>query len=136
MRSREGECDDVCVGPSSVSLPVLKTWMRVPRLHVERHIAEAHAHAIIPVTVQSLTMNELVSTYWDDGLIDLLMIDAEGHEATILHSIDFSKFRPQAIFFESHNLGASGAMLSTFLGNQGYDLQILGGDTAATLRTR
>lgn len=104
------------------------------RGHVERHIGVENDWAIRAIEVPSLTMNSLMTKYWRGGQLDLLVIDAEGHEASVLKSMDFKLWHPEAIFFESHNLGEEEGKLSEFLMGRGYALRRLGGDTVAVRR--
>ena len=50
------------------------------------------------------------------------MIDAEGHEASIIPSIDFRVVNPEAIYFESHNLGSKKTDVNSFLSRNGYEV--------------
>lgn len=83
------------------------------------------------VKVPFLSLDELVGQYWENKNIDLLVIDVEGYEATIIPSINYAKFSPQVIFFESHNLGEDRAKVFDCLESNGYKLTRLGGDTIA-----
>ena len=85
------------------------------------------------VNIPCLSLNSLVEQYWSGKGVDLLIIDAEGHEASIIPAIDFNLIKPEAIFFESHNLGEKKEMVDKFLTGNGYKLKQLGGDTVAFL---
>jgi FkbM family methyltransferase len=87
------------------------------------------------VDIPCLSVNDIIEEYWPDRKLDLLIIDAEGHEASIIPAIDFEKIKPEAIFYESHNLGDNKAKVEKHLKGNGYVLSDLGGDTLAELET-
>ena len=78
-----------------------------------------------------MTLTELINRYWCEGDIDLLVIDAEGHEAKIIHSIDFNIINPHAIFFESSHLGEEKEKVFKFLLKNDYQLTKRDRDTIA-----
>ena len=62
----------------------------------------------------------------------LLALDVEGHEPEIIKSL--GDFKPEAIFYESHNLKPGVAdEVSQILKDRGYRLQQILGDTVALL---
>jgi hypothetical protein len=75
----------------------------------------------------------LIDRYFSAQPIDLIFIDAEGHDDHIIKTIDFGRCKPRAIFYESHNLGSRSEELNAFLTKQGYRLTQLGGDAVATI---
>src|SRR5262249_30277387 len=83
------------------------------------------------VRVPCLTVGGLIERHWDGSPIDLLVIDAEGHEPAICEGMDFAKWSPKAIFVESHHLGPAKEGVFGRLAGAGYRLTELGGDTAA-----
>jgi FkbM family methyltransferase len=83
------------------------------------------------VRVPCFTVGGLLEKHWDGGPIDLLVIDAEGHEPAIFAGMDFQRWSPKAIFFESHHLGPARAGVFELLAGAGYRLEELGGDTVA-----
>ncbi len=101
------------------------------RKHVEHHISKMSEGAIKEIEVTCLTMTSFLNKYWTGGKIDLLVIDAEGHEPSIIKSIDFDKFQPEAIYFESHNLGEGKGTLFGVLNDNGYSVSEIGGDAIA-----
>lgn len=101
------------------------------RAHVLRHFGEGRADAIRAASVPCMTMDKLLHDHWDGTGIDLLVIDAEGHEPAIIGSLDFEAFRPSAILFESHNLGSTRDRLYRLLNDSGYRIIPLGPDAAA-----
>ena len=69
------------------------------RKHVLKLLAPAYHNIVESVTVECLTVNELLRR---DHIthIDLLHIDAEGHDWVILQQFDFSLLRPKIVLFE------------------------------------
>ncbi len=92
-----------------------------------------HDEILKSVKVPCISLNNLVEQYWPDRKVDLLIIDAEGHEASIIPSTNFKASKPEAIFFESHNLGTNKDMIYNYLTENGYKLIQMDGDTVASL---
>jgi len=105
------------------------------RSHVESFLtAGRHSLEVIEqVDVPCVTVQSLAQQFFDSSEFDLLVIDAEGHEASILSSIDFANTRPAGIFFESDHLAERRREMAQLLIANGYTIQDLGVDTAATL---
>ncbi len=103
--------------------------------HVERWIKlNGFSYKILKeIKVPCMTVSELLENHWKGEAIDLLVIDAEGHEATIIPTIDFRIVRPKAIFFESHNLGENTKEVYEYLNNNSYLVSQIGGDSVALL---
>jgi FkbM family methyltransferase len=81
--------------------------------HVVRHImknakdlvnteADAERH-VECVTVRVMPLNDLISEHVS-GDLQILQIDAEGYDYEILGSLDFGKYRPRIINYESKHL--------------------------------
>jgi FkbM family methyltransferase len=81
--------------------------------------------------VQCISVNSLIQKYWDSNRIDLIFIDAEGHDDEIIRAIDFGTTHPKAVLFESHNLGGRKQETYNFLSGKGYKVSDLGGDSVA-----
>jgi FkbM family methyltransferase len=72
--------------------------------------------------VECMTLTQLLTKH-DFASIDLLLIDAEGHEHSILTSIEFSIIKPKGIIFEGVHLKSEDrASLFRDLKNEGYVL--------------
>jgi len=66
--------------------------------------------------------------------LDLLVIDAEGHDARILAPLDLARYRPRAVIFESHHLSApENAGLRAKFEAAGYAVLHLHADSFAVL---
>ncbi|MFH1313369.1 MAG: FkbM family methyltransferase [Candidatus Eisenbacteria bacterium] len=81
--------------------------------------------------VQCMSVNSLVRQYWKNKRIDLILIDAEGHDDEIIRAIDFETIHPGALVFESHSLGSREQEINDFLSEKGYRVSDLGGDSVA-----
>lgn len=81
--------------------------------------------------VKCLSINKLIKECWDGPDVDLIVCDAEGHDDVIIGAIDFTKLHPEAILFESHNLGERKEYLRDLLARNNYSLHDLGGDSIA-----
>lgn len=102
------------------------------RSHVEKFVAPGnHAH-ICSESVRSVTFAELLD---EAGIpaseLDVLVIDAEGHEQKILGSIDFSTTRPELVVFESHHLGEALKSVTALFSAHGYTTVQVGPDSVA-----
>jgi hypothetical protein len=91
---------------------------------------------VIPVEVECLTVNSLVARHWRGKPLDLVFIDAEGHEAQIIPAIDFSAVRPRMLFYEACHLSAADARLvEQHLQCGGYSVHRMAGDALALLQS-
>ena len=53
----------------------------------------------VPLT----SLTEIIERHVPIG-IDIIVVDAEGYDAVILSTVDFSRYKPKLIVFESHNI--------------------------------
>lgn len=81
--------------------------------------------------VKCISINALIREFCDKKGPSLILIDAEGHDDKIIRTIDFNSFSPEAILFESHNIGANKKKIDDFLVGKGYKISDLGGDSVA-----
>jgi len=88
---------------------------------------------ITEVNIPTVNINHLVDDYPFLKNLNLLVIDAEGHEWIILNSIDFCMLKPDIIFYESHNLSEE-TNPKNILEKNNYSLAKIGGDTIAVNR--
>ena len=91
------------------------------RDHVERFVQ--NPSDVVQVTVPCMSVESIVKRHFGGNPIDLLCIDAEGHEVAILKSVDFAKTRIGAIFFESHHLGVEKEPLFRHLESHGFTVR-------------
>ena len=78
------------------------------------------------ISVPSYSVTEIIKQYSIKKDLELMAIDAEGLDAEIIMSLDFSVVKPKTIFFEHHTLGKSYDTLMNFLTSNGYLVTILG----------
>jgi len=83
------------------------------------------------VEVSCITINKLIDQYWKGRNVNLLVIDAEGHEPEIIRHIDFDLLFPEVLFFESQNLGSEKEILFDFLSDKHYKVKEIGWDCIA-----
>ena len=70
--------------------------------HVLRWIkSNGHHDSILKeINTPCVPLSELLKNHWDGRPINLLVIDAEGHESSIIPSIDFDIINVETIYFE------------------------------------
>lgn len=74
------------------------------REHIFKHKPGITEKEIKTIQVQCVTFQDIVEKYRLER-VDVLHIDAEGHDETILASIDFKKIQPKVIVFEHMHMG-------------------------------
>lgn len=101
---------------------------------IEKAVPPDETDAISTISVRAETLTGLLDSNWKWGPIDLLVIDAEGHEISVLASLNLDKYQPGLIYYESHHLDpAAAARLEDKLTQYGYCLTQMEGDTVARL---
>lgn len=89
----------------------------------KEHIYERHlqlsSDRISSLISKTITVNDLLDKHNIKNL-DILFIDAEGHDDTIIKSIDFKKFDIDSIYFE--NLHLKDNSVYDFLSKLGYNI--------------
>lgn len=82
------------------------------------------AHEIVEVETRTLT-EVLDASDLRDAEVDLLTIDAEGHDAAVLRSLDWARYRPRIVLCECFALDLEALLASeihALLTKQGYRL--------------
>lgn len=79
----------------------------------------------------SVPLQQIVDHHFPHGRVDLIFIDAEGHDDEVVHSINFDARPPGVIVYENHNLGTKNRDLEAFLIARGYLITRLNDDTVA-----
>jgi FkbM family methyltransferase len=109
------------------------------REHVLRHAGEIPdvEHRLVSITVPVLSYPSLLAKHGVER-VDLLLLDTEGHDGTIVRSIDLEAHRPRLIVYEHFHLDASErAAVREGLEAAGYGTLEEGFDTfCLDLRTR
>jgi len=89
---------------SSISTPTWVHQMSSLRAGIPGQITEAIPHAQVgSKQIPCLTLHELLEKY-QINQFDVLVIDTEGLDAEILHTLDLDLYRPVAICFEHYHL--------------------------------
>lgn len=84
-------------------------WIQKSSFHRE-HVAGLlgptadSAGVIVPIAVNTLTLPDLIARYSSEVPLDLLIMDCEGYEATLIPATNWEQIRPKAVLYESHNL--------------------------------
>jgi len=91
-------------------------------------------NAVVSYKTRCMTLRVLIDKYFPSQQLDLVFVDAEGHDDYVIRTIDFDRCKPKAIFYESHNLGTRSEELADYLSQKGYDITNLVGDTVATAK--
>jgi FkbM family methyltransferase len=100
------------------------------REHLSLHEIGAHA-AIVSSSVRTMTFSE-VAEKLPGGHVDVIVIDAEGHEGIILDAIDLDRHGVQFIVYEHEHLSERDRLAAgSKLLSHGFSLNELGRDTIA-----
>jgi FkbM family methyltransferase len=124
------------IDPAAADLP---GWTRgigsLIEENVRKHAAECPAITphIRSRPIPTLTVNEIFERLGTPE-IDLVVTDIEGYDAEIIRQIDFTRWRPRCLFYESCHLArADHDALLSLLVKQGYLIAPGGVDSAAVL---
>lgn len=76
------------------------------RDHITKHLGGALEPFIVAIDVPTLPLTELLLRH---GIprVDLLHVDAEGHDWVILSQLDLNRYKPRAILFEHAHLSTA-----------------------------
>jgi FkbM family methyltransferase len=123
------------VEPSSEDLGSLPDWYDGVGSFSREAVAGHVAH--IPDIEERIVRREVPVVTFDTlcrrnrtSVVDLLLIDTEGHDWEILHSIDFARWRPRLVIYEHYHLSPTArAAAREHLGLVGYETMEEGFDT-------
>lgn len=108
----------------------------VARSLIESGVDESNVNQLLALhDVPCMSVSKIIEKYCPSESVDLVFIDAEGHDDEIVRSIDMNLLRPKAILYESHNLHERQKPLEIYLRNHGYTVSLLKGDSVAELTT-
>ncbi|HXH72014.1 MAG TPA: FkbM family methyltransferase [Mariprofundaceae bacterium] len=86
----------------------------------------AEQQALETVRLRTRTLDEIIeATVYKNRQIDLLTVDAEGHDLEVLRSLSFDTYKPKLILVELHTDGIDEVLASPlhrFLAEKGYTL--------------
>jgi FkbM family methyltransferase len=101
--------------------------------HFSRHFGPTIVPHIRSAAVECDTLDNIVRAHWT-GEVDLIAIDAEGADFSIMASPEFEHFRPRVIVFEHKHMSSREQQITAkFLTKRGYSSIRLTGDTLAWL---
>jgi FkbM family methyltransferase len=104
------------------------------RKHVLKLLAPAYNNIVESVTVECLTVKELLGRNHIKH-IDLLHIDAEGHAWIILQQFDFNLVRPKIVLFEREYLNREDQQAALkMMQNAGYQVNAVERDFLCQLK--
>jgi len=104
------------------------------RKHVLKHLAPEYHNIVESVTVECLTVKELLRRNHIKHL-DLLQIDAEGHDWIILQQFDFNVVRPKIVLFEHKHLNTEEQEAArNMMQNAGYQVKAMEMDFLCLLK--
>lgn len=139
ISNRSGNLEFFTVADAAKNSLSTEQWLKLSRKSsFDRDAVEAALHRgghdsswLVQVSVPTYTVEDLLEGLeWSDP-IDALILDTEGHDGDILESLDFRRFHPSLILFESHRLGTAQERVNALLRRQNYRLHVVGGDTVA-----
>jgi FkbM family methyltransferase len=104
------------------------------RKHLLKHLAPEYHNIVESVTVDCLTVKDLLSRTHIKH-IDLLNIDAEGHDWIILQQFDFDRVRPKIVLFEREHLNrVDQEAARKMMQNAGYQVKAVERDFLCLLK--
>ena len=104
------------------------------RNHVLKHLAPEYHNIVESVTVECLTVKELLRRNHIKH-VDLLHIDAEGHDWIILQQFDFNLVRPKIVLFEHKHLNKEEQEAArNMMHNAGYQVKAMEMDFLCLLK--
>jgi len=116
-----------------VDVPGLRGVASLDRNHVLKHLAPENHSIVESDTVECLTVKDLLKRN-DIHHIDLLHIDAEGHDWIILQQFDFNFVRPAIVLFERKHLNRNDQEAArSMMHNAGYQVQAMETDFLCVL---
>jgi FkbM family methyltransferase len=63
--------------------------------------ARAHGAVVEEISVETITISDIVRHHCDGAEVDYLKIDVENHEESVIRSADWSRFRPKVLCVEA-----------------------------------
>lgn len=120
-------------GPSSKLSSISSFDRRIVEKHYDRY--RRHGGVVVEETVQALSPRSLLDNHFPKELgVDVLQVDTEGHDATIVCAFLDADITPRVVNFEHNNLtGEADRRCCSMLRSRGYRLARYGRDTVALL---
>jgi FkbM family methyltransferase len=96
-----------------------------------KNVVPAIEGNVLEETIECVSLGSLVNRHAIER-IDVVVIDVEGYDYTVLKQIDFGRFRPDLIIYEQTHLNAEEkASAIALLVRNGYRVDLLGMNNAA-----
>jgi FkbM family methyltransferase len=97
--------------------------------HLLKHLPDVE---LVSYPVTTITFAE-AAAHLPDGYVDVVVIDAEGHERTIIEAIDLDRHRVRFCLYEHKHLSDGDRLaLKSRLSGQGFAVKQFGTDTIAS----
>jgi FkbM family methyltransferase len=93
------------------------TWSHLADRPASPFTVDTSREASTLLTVPVTTLNELLADH--QGPIDVVVLDVEGAEASVLQGFSLERFRPRVMMIEDNSLGRSGELTAALAG-RGY----------------
>jgi len=101
MIRKQDENIAACVSDQTGSLKFYRNGLFSVMNSVDEEFGKKHGQAVSEVPARSLT-SIIDDTRFSGRHIDLLSVDAEGHDLNVIKSLDFERYRPKLIAVETH----------------------------------
>lgn len=111
---RSGEHLQFLVSQSSPELATIESFRN------NDHHKEFRAQNATLFDVETISLNELLSTHSAPRIIDYLSVDTEGSELDILEAFDFTKHTPRILSVEHNHIQTQREQLRELLEARGY----------------
>lgn len=117
ISSRVGQTTLYRVAPESSEEPWTQQLASVDPSHINKHLG--HDRSTISEVVPTTTLDQVIRTHHDSMPIDLLVVDAEGHERHVICSL--GQALPRSILLEHKHLsGGCRTALKAWLSHNRY----------------
>ena len=128
-----GEKTLFCIPEAERQLSNLPDWIGQIASFSEEHLRE-HIPHVKPVSRSVITMTFAeAASRLPGGYVDVVVIDAEGHEQVIIENMDLERHRVKFIIYEHDHLSVTDrSAVEGKLRRHGYSLKGFGSDTIAS----
>jgi len=132
ISDRSGEKTLFCISEAERKQSGLPHWSSEVASFNAEHLRKHFPHAkLVSCSVKTMTFAE-VADRLPGGHVDVVVIDVEGHERTIIESIDLKRHRVKIIVYEHKHLSESDRLVvESKLRGHGFSLKGFGRDTIA-----
>jgi len=104
------------------------------RNHILKHLDGILEPYILSETINTIPLQDIFDKH-KVTRVDLIHIDTEGYDYSVLSTIDFSRYKPSVILYEHKHLSdVESKSAESLLIKNGYSCVQCGGDTLATIK--